>query len=50
MVHAEEFIRCDFGFCAGFRMPARTMATTRTGGRRPKSAKARNRGRRGAAE
>ena len=35
-----------FGFdiCTGFRMPAPTMLTTRSGGRRPKSAKARNRG------
>src|SRR6516165_10054351 len=31
-------------FCAGFRTPAPTMLTTRSGGRRPKSAKARNRG------
>jgi DNA-binding transcriptional LysR family regulator len=30
--------------CAGFRTPASTMPTTRSGGRRPKSAKARNRG------
>jgi hypothetical protein len=30
--------------CAGFRTPAPTMPTTRSGGRRPKSAKARNRG------
>jgi hypothetical protein len=33
-------VRC----CAGFRTPAPMMPTTRSGGRRPKSAKARNRG------
>ena len=31
-------------WCAGFRTPAPMMPTTRSGGRRPKSAKARNRG------
>ena len=31
------------GFCAGFRTPATTDLATRSGGRRPKSAKARNR-------
>ncbi len=31
--------------CAGFRLPAMTNLSTRSGGRRPKSAKARNRGR-----
>ena len=31
-------------FCAGFRLPAMTNLSTRSGGRRPKSAKARNRG------
>ena len=30
--------------CAGFRLPAMTNLSTRSGGRRPKSAKARNRG------
>src|SRR4029077_8490449 len=30
--------------CAGFRLPAVTTGSTRSGGRRPKSAKARNRG------
>ncbi len=33
-----------FAFCAGFRMPAMTRPSTRCCGRRPKSAKARNRG------
>jgi hypothetical protein len=31
-------------FCAGFRLPAMTNLSKRSGGRRPKSAKARNRG------
>ena len=38
--------RCvhDVCSCAGFRLPAMTNLSTRSGGRRPKSAKARNRG------
>ena len=34
----------NVGFCAGFRLPAMRNLSTRSGGRRPKSAKARNRG------
>ena len=34
----------DVCSCAGFRLPAMTNLSTRSGGRRPKSAKARNRG------
>src|ERR1700674_5482187 len=34
----------DFSLCAGFRMPAMTSLSTDSRGRRPKSAKARNRG------
>ena len=34
----------EFRKCAGFRLPAMTNLSTRSGGRRPKSAKARNRG------
>jgi hypothetical protein len=35
----------DVAYCAGFWMPVNTMAATRSIGRRPKSAKARNRDR-----
>jgi len=41
----EHDLRCDARFCAGFRTPAMTRLATRWGGRRLKSAKARNRGR-----
>ena len=41
---ADELIESvDDRFCAGFRMPARTRPPARSCGRRPKSAKARNR-------
>jgi hypothetical protein len=37
-------LKADVAYCAGFRLPAMTNLSKRSGGRRPKSAKARNRG------
>jgi hypothetical protein len=41
---AAFFIISNVGSCAGFSDAGMTMLSTRCGGRRPKSAKARNRG------